>query len=53
MVDNDDEILFDEDKARKLVYLLLSNDIVNKKLIPEIKALNSEAFEKLFQGIQF
>ena len=34
MVDNDDEILFDEDKARKLVYLLLSNDIVNKKLIP-------------------
>ena len=54
MSDNNDEILYNESKARELVYFLLKNDInTYKKLIPEIKSLNSEAFEKLFQGIPF
>ncbi len=54
MSDNNDEILYNESKARELVYFLLRNDInTYKKLIPEIKSLNSEAFEKLFQGIPF
>ncbi len=51
---NNDEISFDEAKARELVYFLLSNDIITyKKLISEIKSLNSEAFQNLFQGIPF
>ena len=51
---DNDEISFDEAKARELVYFLLSNDIITyKKLISEIKSLNSETFQKLFQGIPF
>jgi len=51
---NNDEISFDEAKARELVYFLLNNDIITyKKLISEIKSLNSEAFQNLFQGIPF
>ena len=52
MANNDDDIIFDEGKARELVYFLLNNDaIVYKKFIPVIKGLDSEAFENLFQGI--
>ena len=49
-----DDISFDESKARELVYFLLKNDInFFKKLIPDIKTLNSESFKNLFQGIPF
>lgn len=49
-----DDISFDESKARELVYFLLKNDInFFKKLIPDIKTLNSESFENLFQGILY
>ena len=52
--DNDDEFIFNESKARELVYFLLKNDIsIYRKLIPEIKSLDSEAFENLFKGIPF
>ena len=54
MANNDDDIIFDEGKARELVYFLLNNDaIVYKKFIPVIKGLDSEAFENLFQGIPY
>ena len=39
----DDEYIFIESKARELVYFLLKNDIIiYRKLIPEIKRLDSE-----------
>jgi hypothetical protein len=54
MTDNNDEISFDEVRARELVYFLLDNDTnIFKKFIPDIKALNSESFENLFQGIPY
>ena len=47
----DDEYIFIETKARELTYFLLKNDIIiYRKLIPEIKRLDSEAFENLFKG---
>ena len=50
----DDEYIFIESKARELVYFLLKNDIIiYRKLIPEIKRLDSEAFENLFKGVPF
>ena len=50
----DDDIIFNESKARELIYILLKNDIIiYKKLIPEIKKLNSEAFENMFKGVPF
>jgi hypothetical protein len=53
-MNDNDNMLFDEAKARELIYFLLNNDsIVYKKLIPEIKNLNSEALEHLFQGTSF
>lgn len=49
-----DEIGFNEEKARELVYYLLENDTsVFKKLIPEIRAMDSESFENLFKGTPF
>ena len=49
-----DDISFDEAKARELVYFLLNNDAnIFKKLIQDIKTLNSESFENLFQGILY
>ncbi len=54
MADNSDDISFDEVKARELVYFLLNNDTnIFRKLIPDIKSLNSESFENLFQGIPY
>ena len=54
MTNNSDDISFDEVKARELVYFLLNNDTnIFKKLIPDIKTLNREAFENLFQGIPY
>jgi hypothetical protein len=50
----ENEFTFKEEKARDLVYYLLENDAsVFKKLIPEIKAMDSESFENLFRGIPF
>ena len=49
-----EEIDFNEEKARELVYYLLENDTsVFKKLIPEIRAMDSESFENLFKGTPF
>lgn len=49
-----DDNSFDEAKARELIYFLLNNDTISfKRLIPEIKELDSESFENLFQGIPF
>lgn len=46
-----DQDVFNEKKKRELVYFLLENDVgIYKALIPEIKSLNSEAFENLFLG---
>ena len=48
----DDDFIFNEAKARELIYALLKNDIIiYKKLIPEIKRLDSEAFENMFKGV--
>ncbi len=45
MSQEDDDIIFNETKARELIYLLLKNNIIiYKKLIPEIKKLDSESF---------
>lgn len=42
---------FNESKARNLVYYLLENDINTfKKLIPEIKNMDSKSFHQLFMG---
>jgi len=47
----EDNISFDEQKARELINFLLFNDInLYKKLIPQINRLNSEAIEMLFNG---
>ena len=47
-------IIFNEEKARDLVYYLLENDSdFFKKLIPEIRAMDSESFENLFRGTPF
>ena len=47
-------IIFNEEKARDLVYYLLENDSdIFKKLIPEIRAMDSESFENLFRGTPF
>ena len=52
--EDDDNIIFNETKARELIYILLKNDIIIfRKLIPEIKKLDSEAFENMFKGIPF
>lgn len=54
MSQEDDDIIFNETKARELMYLLLKNDIIiYKKLIPEIKKLDSESFENMFKGVPF
>jgi len=54
MANNNENLSFDEGKARELVYFLLESDTnIFKKLIPDVKSLNSEAFEKLFQGIPY
>jgi hypothetical protein len=54
MNNGENEIGINEEKARDLVYYLLENDAsVFKKLIPEIKAMDSESFENLFRGIPF
>lgn len=54
MSSEDEEFSFDELKTRELVYFLLKNDIiVYRKLIPEIKKLDSLAFENMFKGIPF
>jgi len=45
---------FNEAKARDLVYELLNNDTnIFKKLIPEIRAMDSDSFENLFMGTPF
>ena len=45
---------FNEVKARELVYYLLENDTsIFRKLIPEIRAMDSESFENLFNGVPF
>ena len=42
---------FNEQKARELVSILLAKDInVYRKLLPEVQKLNSEDFQKLFEG---
>ena len=54
MNNEDDECYFNEEKARKCVYYLLRDDVsIFKKLLPEIKAMDSQSFENLFQGIPF
>ena len=48
---NVDDDIFDEQKARNLVKLLLENDIrYYKSLIPTIDSLSSDAFMNLFEG---
>ena len=50
----EDENDFNELKARNLVYYLLENDINTfKKLIPEIRNMDSKSFQNLFMGIPF
>ena len=54
MDNEDDEYCFNEEKARKCVYYLLKNDSPSfKKFIPEIKVMDSDSFENLFQGTPF
>ena len=54
MSNEDDEYCFNEEKARKCVYYLLKNDTASfKKFIPEIKVMDSDSFENLFQGTPF
>ena len=51
MENGEDEDGFNEGKARDLVYYLLENDTsVFKKLIPQIRAMDSNSFENLFMG---
>ena len=46
-----ENLSYEENVARQLVYTLLEEDInFYKILIPEIKSLDSEDFEKLFNG---
>jgi len=48
------ENFFNDLKARELVYYLLEKDIPTfKKLIPEIRTMDSNSFKNLFQGIPF
>ena len=50
----EDEFNLNETKARELVYYLLTNDThIFKKLIPEIKAMNSNSFKNLFNATPF
>ena len=50
----EDENEFNELKARNLVYYLLENDINTfKKLIPEIRNMDSKSFQNLFMGNPF
>ena len=54
MDNGNNEIKFVEEKARELVYYLLANDTpFFKKLIPEIKAMDSNSFENLFKATPF
>lgn len=54
MDNGNNEIKFVEEKARELVYYLLTNDTnIFKKLIPEIKAMDSNSFKNLFNGTPF
>lgn len=42
---------FEEQTARDLVYLILENDVkVYRKLLPEIRKLDSDSFKNMFQG---
>lgn len=54
MDNNEQENNFNEEKARELVYYLLENDTsIFKRLIPEIRAMDSNSFYNLFQGTPF
>ena len=54
MDNGNNEFDFNEAKARELVYYLLSNDTnIFKKLIPEIKAMDSKSFKNLFNATPF
>ena len=54
MDNNEQEDNFNEEKARELVYYLLENDTsIFKRLIPEIRAMDSNSFYNLFQGTPF
>ena len=54
MDNGENEFGINEEKARDLVYYLLENDAsIFKKLIPEIKDMDSESFANLFKGTPF
>ena len=54
MENGEDEDDINETKARDLVYYLLENDTsVFKKLIPQIRAMDSNSFKNLFKGNPF
>ena len=54
MIGGQEEITYNEDKARNLVDYLLEDDIpVFKKLRKEIRAMDSHSFINLFQGVRF
>ena len=54
MIGGQEEITYNEDKARYLVDYLLEDDIpVFKKLRKEIRAMDSHSFINLFQGVRF
>ena len=54
MIGGQEEITYNEDKARYLVDYLLEDDIpVFKKLRKEIRTMDSHSFINLFQGVRF
>ena len=54
MDNGNNEFDFNEEKARELVYYLLTNETnIFKKLIPEIKSMDSKSFKNLFNGTPF
>ena len=54
MIEEKNINVLNEAKAKRLVKYLLENDVkCYKKLIPEIESLNSEEFQKLFEGEEY